>query len=179
VLEWAGFFPSEQKEAALATVAPKERVNIVYTPATGDANEAVELPMKILMVGDYTNREDDTPLEERKPINVDKDNFEEVLKAQQLELTASVDDKLSDEGTGDQLSVRLRFNSMKDFTPEGIVEQVPELKKLLELRNALSALKGPLGNFPKFKKRIQKILGDDASREALIKELGLEKQDDE
>ncbi len=64
------------------SVAPKERVNIVYKPATGDAQEEVELPLKMLMMGDYTNRPDPRPLEDRKPINVDKDNFSKVMAEQ-------------------------------------------------------------------------------------------------
>src|SRR5690349_17375844 len=61
-----------------ASVAPKERVNIIYKPA-GDAQEDVELPLRILMLGDFTGRADETPVEERKPINIDKDNFNDVL----------------------------------------------------------------------------------------------------
>ena len=66
------------------SVAPKERVNIVYRPATGDAQAEVELPLKLLVLGDYTLRNDDTPIEDLKPINVDKDNFNDVLKGQNL-----------------------------------------------------------------------------------------------
>ena len=79
------------------TVAPKERVNIVYKTDIGGAQEEVELPLKMLMLGDYTGREDDTPLEDRKPINIDKDNFNDVLKQQNIELSISVPDKLSGE----------------------------------------------------------------------------------
>ena len=61
------------------SVAPQERVNITYKPATGNAQEEVELPLKMLFLGDYTGRHDPRPLEERKPINVDKDNFQQVL----------------------------------------------------------------------------------------------------
>ena len=61
-----------------SSVAPKERVNIVYKPATGDAKEEKELPLKLLMLGDYTLREEETLLEDRKPISVDKDNFDDV-----------------------------------------------------------------------------------------------------
>jgi type VI secretion system protein ImpB len=154
------------------SVAPKERVNIVYKSATGDAQEEVELPLKILMVGDYTAKPDDTPMEERKPINVDKDNFNEVMAGQNLSAAISVDDKLSGEKDA-SLSVNLQFKKLEDFTPEGIVNQVPELKKLLDLRKALTALKGPLGNIPAFRKKIQATLGDDAGRAALMKELGL------
>jgi type VI secretion system protein ImpB len=154
------------------SVAPKERVNIVYKPATGNAQEEVELPLKILMMGDYTGRPDSSPLEERKPINVDKDNFNDVMAKQGLTLNASVKDKLS-EAPGGEMSVTLRFNSLADFGPEGLVNQVPELRKLLELRSALSALKGPLGNIPAFRKKIQGLLGDADARQKLMGELGL------
>ena len=153
------------------SVAPKERVNIVYKPATGDAQAEVELPLKILMMGDYTMRSDSTPLEERKPINVDKDNFNEVLAKQGLELNMNVSDKLSD--GGGEMAVKLKFNSLADFGPEGVVNQVPELRKLLELRTALNALKGPLGNIPAFRKKIQGLLGDAEGRQKLMSELGL------
>ena len=66
--------------ASAGSVAPKERINITYKPATGDAQAEVELPLKLLVVGDYTQRADDRPVEERAPINVDKDNFQDVLK---------------------------------------------------------------------------------------------------
>jgi type VI secretion system protein ImpB len=154
------------------SVAPKERVNITYKPATGDAQEEIELPLKMLVMGDFTGRKDDRTIEERKPINVDKDNFQQVLAEQKLKLDINVKDKLSgDEGA--EMSVGLKFNTLKDFTPEGIADQVPELRKLMELRNALTALKGPLGNIPAFRKKIQALLGDESSRDRLMKELGL------
>jgi len=154
------------------SVAPKERVNIVYKPATGNAQEEVELPLKILMMGDYTGRTDDRPVEERKPINIDKDNFNEVMASHKLELTMSVPDKLSGE-KGAEMNVKLKFNNLNDFGPEGIVNQVPELRTLLELRSALNALKGPLGNVPAFRKKIQALLGDETARQKLMSELGL------
>ena len=155
------------------SVAPKERVNIVYKPAT-DGAEEVELPLKILALGDYTGKEDDRPLEERKPINIDKDNFTEVMEKHNLGVDINVPDKLSDT-EGGELSVSLKFKNLKDFTPEGVAEQVPELKKLLELRAALTALKGPLGNRPAFKKQMQKLLDDEGSKSKLMAELGLNK----
>lgn len=155
------------------SVAPKERVNIVYKPATGNAQEEVELPLKILMVGDYTQRPDDRPLEERKTINVDKDNFTEVLGKQQLEVSLNVPDKLSGPDSKEEIAVKLRFKKLSDMTPEGVVNQVPELRRLLELRSALNALKGPLGNLQGFRKKIQGLLGDNEGRDKLMKELGL------
>jgi len=154
------------------SVAPKERVNIVYKPATGDAQQEVELPLKMLVMGDYKLKDDPTPLEERRPINVDKDNFNEVMAKQELGLSVNVADKLS-EAPGAEMAVSLRFSNLNDFSPEGLVNQVPELRKLLELRSALSALKGPLGNIPAFRRKIQGLLGDAEARQKIMGELGL------
>ena len=154
------------------SVAPKERVNITYKAQVGNAQEESELPLKILMVGDYTGRPDDTPLEERKPINVDKENFNDVMAKQNLSADVQVADKLSGEKDA-SLNLKLQFRSLGDFTPEGLVNQVPELKTILELRQALTALKGPLGNIPAFRKKIQALLGDDKARAQLMQELGL------
>lgn len=154
------------------SVAPKERVNIVYKSETGGAQSEVELPLKILMVGDYTGRKDDRPVEERAPINIDKSNFSEVMSKQNLALDINVADKLSNE-KGAEMPVALKFSTLADFTPEGIVNQVPQLKQLLELRAALNALKGPLGNVPAFRKKIQGLLGDTEGRQKLMAELGL------
>lgn len=153
------------------SVAPKERINIVYKPATGDAKEEIELPLKLLVVGDFSQRADDTPLENRSMINVDKDNFNDVLRGQALNLKFNVDNKLSAEGG--ELPVDLKMQTLRDFEPESIARQVPELNKLLELREALTALKGPLGNVPAFRKRLQSIVSDDNARAALLKELGV------
>jgi type VI secretion system protein ImpB len=154
-----------------ASVAPRERVNITYKPATGDAKEEVELPFKMVVLGDFTMRADDRPLEERKPIRVDKDNFNEVLKKQDLSLDINVEDRLS--GNEDsELGITLKFAALKDFAPESVAEQVPELNKLLELRKALQALKGPLGNLPAFRKKLQEILKTEADVDRVLKELG-------
>jgi type VI secretion system protein ImpB len=163
--------------AKTGSVAPKERVNITYKPATGDGKEEVELPHKVLVIGDYTGRSDDTPLEERKAINVDKGNFQAVLAEQKVSVEMAVPDRLSGDKSA-ELAVDLKFKSLHDFEPEGIVEQVPELRKLLELRAALTALKGPLSSRRGFRKKIEALLGDEAARDKLIKELGLDGPED-
>ncbi|HEU18328.1 MAG TPA: type VI secretion system contractile sheath small subunit [Deltaproteobacteria bacterium] len=155
------------------SVAPKERVNIVYKPATGDAKQEVELPLKVLVVGDFTLRDDDTPVENRKAINVDKANLDDVLGAQNVRLQTTVNDTLSDE-PGAQMTMDLDFKSMKDFDPDAIVKKIPELKKLIDLRDALKALKGPLGNVPDFRKKIQELVKDEGTKSRLLKELGIE-----
>jgi len=130
-----------------SSVAPKERVNIVYRPATGEAKEEVELPLKLLVMGDFALRPDDRTVENREPVNVDKDNFNEVLKAQNISLEVNVPNKLSGK-PGEEMKVKLQVSSLKDFQRESVVEQVPELKRLIELRSALMALGGPLTNIP-------------------------------
>jgi type VI secretion system protein ImpB len=154
-----------------ASVAPKERVNIVYRPATGDAKEEVELPLKLLIMGDFSGAPDDRPLENREPINIDKDNFNAVLKAQDIRLNLTVPNKLSGK-PDEEMGVKLQVDSIKDFEPESIVRQVPELNRLLELREALRSLKGPLSNVPEFRKKIQELVKDESARKQLLKEMG-------
>jgi type VI secretion system protein ImpB len=155
------------------SVAPKERINVTFKPATGSAQEEIELPLKLLAIGDYTLRKDDRKLEERKPISIDKMTFDDVLAKQALSLTLSVPNRLQEAKDGEELGVELKVNTMKDFNPASLVDQVPELRKLMELRDALVALKGPLGNAPAFRKAIEGVLADDESRGRVLGELGL------
>lgn len=150
------------------TVAPKERVNITYKAQTGDATEERELPLKILAIGDYTGRPDERQLEDRDPINIDKDNFNAVMAEQKLGVEVSVPDRLS--GDGD-LGVSLKFDALKDFTPAELAKQIPELQDLLAMREALVAVRGPLGGFPKFRRAVEAILKDPENVERLMAEL--------
>lgn len=154
------------------SVAPKERINIKYVPATGDAQAEVELPLKTLVVGDFKGHTEEEPVEERSTVSVDKNNFSSVMRESDLILSTTVKNKLDDDMTGD-LAVELSFNSLHDFSPDAVSKQVPELNKLIELREALVALKGPLGNIPAFRDRLQDLLSSDESREKLLKELNL------
>ncbi|EOX3334276.1 type VI secretion system contractile sheath small subunit [Vibrio cholerae] len=154
------------------SVAPKERINIKYIPATGDAQAEVELPLKTLVVGDFKGHAEQTPLEERATVTVDKNNFEAVMRESELKITATVKNKLTDDETA-ELPVELNFKSLADFAPDAVASQVPELKKLIELREALVALKGPLGNIPAFRERLQSLLNSEESREKLLAELNL------
>lgn len=155
------------------SVAPKERINITFKPAVGGVQEEVELPLKLLVLGDFTRREDLRKLEDRKPIGIDKNTLDDVLAKQALSLSLSVPNRLQDEADVDELAIQLRINAMKDFNPANLVEQVPELRKLMVLREALMALKGPLGNTPSFRKAIEQALADDDSRARVLAELGL------
>ena len=153
------------------SVAPQERVNITYTPATGDRNAQVELPLKMLFVGDYTGRTDERPLEERKPVNINKDNFQEVLAKHNLAPQFTVADRRTGAKEGAELSIKLRISKLSDFTPDEVAKQIPELARLLEARAALAALKAPLANTPAFAKKLAALIGDDATRKLLAAEV--------
>ena len=153
------------------SVAPKERVNIVYKSHIGDQAEDVELPLKLLVVGDFTGKESEETVEDREPINVDKDNFNEVMGGMGLSLDMNVNDTLDEEN--EQIPVSLKFRSMADLAPDSVAQQVPELDAMLEMRKALLALKGPLGNVPAFRKAIQNILNDEETRNQIMQELGI------
>jgi type VI secretion system protein ImpB len=156
--------------ASQGSVAPKERVNIVYRPATEGAQEEVELPLKLLVLGDFTLRDDDTALDELSPVNIDKDNFNDVLAAQAPRLQLQVPDLLQGR-RGQTLQLDLCFRQLADFAPDSLVRQAPQLQALLQLREALKALKGPLSNIPAFRRRLQDIIADPQLRERLIAEL--------
>src|SRR5437773_965496 len=153
------------------SVAPEERINIVYKTHKGNVMEEKELPLKLLVTGDYNGTPDETPLSQRKPVSVDKDTFNEVLKKQNVNLSFQVPDKLSDNPKG-ELNVSLSFASMDDFGPERLAMQVPELRAHLEMRNALAALKGPMASFPEFRKKLESLIKDENARKQILMELG-------
>jgi type VI secretion system protein ImpB len=160
-----------------ASIAPKERINITFKPATGEANDEIELPMKVMVLGDFLQRHDQRNLIERKTVSINKNNFEEVLSKQELALKFVVPDRLRDNAAECDIPVNLNFKSMRDFEPAGIAEQIPEMLKLLKLREALVSLKGPMGNIPSFRKAIEEVLTDSRQREQLISELGMDGAD--
>ncbi|MBI6853005.1 type VI secretion system contractile sheath small subunit [Pseudomonas cichorii] len=159
--------------AKKGSVAPKERINVTFKPAIGDAKEEIELPLKLLVLGDFTQRADERKLEDRKAISIDKNNFDAVLEKQELTLALNIPNRLQETEGNEELGINIRVRSLKDFNPVSLVEQVPELKSLMELRNALMALKGPLGNVPAFRKAIESVLADTESRNRVLDELGL------
>lgn len=160
------------------SVAPKERINIKYVPATGDQQEEVELPLKMVIMGDFKGHPEDTPIEERQTVSVDKNTFSSVMAESDLSLSTSVPNLMVEE-EGVDLPVNLSFRSLSDFAPDSIANQVPELKQLIELREALVALKGPLGNIPAFRTRMQDLLSSQESRDKLLAELQLVGSGDE
>ncbi len=147
---------------------PPSRVNIRYVKDTGGSQEELELPLKLLVLGDFTMREDETTLEDRKRISVDKNNFGSVLKDQQLGLDLIVPNTLSGEG---DMPVKLKMESLDDFTPTGIANQVPELRTMLEVRGLLTDLKAKVISNREFRKQLETILNDKEKMASVIAEL--------
>ena len=160
-----------------SSIAPKERINVTFKPATGGAQEEIELPMKVMVIGDFLQRHDPVNLIDRKPVSINKNNFEEVLAKQELSLQIAVPNRLRENASDTDIPVSLKFKSMKDFEPAGVAGQVPEMSKLLRLREALVSLKGPMGNIPAFRKAIEEVLADSRQREMIMKELGMNETD--
>lgn len=150
--------------------SPKERINVTYKPATGDVLEDVEIPYKMTILGEYNPNEEKVPVEDKKPIRIDKSNFNDVLKAQNLSVNFNVNNRLVEDDNS-SLNVNLKINSIKDFSPESIAENIPELKVLMQLRRSLMALKGPLGNVPAFRKAIEEAISNKDERDKLMSEI--------
>lgn len=151
-------------------VAPHLRVQLTYRPRA--SAEDVELPLRMLVLGDFTQRPDPRAVEERRPIEIDKDRFAALMREQKLDIAFSVDETLSGE-PGQRLDVRLRFRRLSDMEPEAVANQVPQLKALVELRQALTALKGPLGGEKAFRNALQRRVEDPRARHRLREEIGL------
>jgi type VI secretion system protein ImpB len=122
--------------------ARESRVNIAISDRLRGGAEP-ELPFRLLVMGDYTQKADKRAIEDRAPVDINKTNFDSVMQSFNLSLEAAVADRIS--GTG-ELPVNLKFGTLKDFRPEAIARQVPQLKSLLELRDALKALRPALGD---------------------------------
>ncbi len=120
------------------------RVQITYDVETGGAIEMKELPFVMGVLGDLTGHPEQplAALKDRKFVEINPDNFDNVLKGMQPHLKFKVENKLSDKAG--QIAVDLKFESMDDFSPAKVAEQVGPIKELLDLRTRLSNLRGSL-----------------------------------
>lgn len=148
---------------------PKARVNIKLDLHTGGAKKSIELPLKLMVMGDYSNGREQRPLSERNKIGVNRNNFDNVLAEYSPALKLAVDNVLAAEG-GDT-AVELSFRCMKDFEPEEVARQIPQLRALLAMRNLLRDLKSNLLDNVTFRHELERILKDDALSDELRAEL--------
>ena len=148
---------------------PRARVNIKLDLVTGGAQKKVELPLKLLAVGDYSNGRAEGTLSEREKININKNNFNSVLSEFSPEISLTVQNTLA--GDGAEENIQLRFVDMKDFEPEQVARQIPQLRAMLAMRNLLRDLKSNLLNNATFRKELEKILKDPALTQELRDEM--------
>ncbi|QZQ49853.1 type VI secretion system contractile sheath small subunit [Erwinia persicina] len=148
---------------------PKARVNIRLDLHTGGAQKKMELPLKLLVTGDFSNGQEQRALSEREKVNVNKNNFDSVLAEFSPVLNISVENTLA--GDGSEENVRLTFRDMKDFTPEQVARQIPQLKAMLAMRNLLRDLKANLLDNVTFRKELETILKNPALSDELRSEL--------
>ncbi|MBK4726459.1 type VI secretion system contractile sheath small subunit [Erwinia rhapontici] len=148
---------------------PKARVNIKLDVHTGNASKKMELPLKLLVTGDFSNGQEQRVLSEREKLNVNKNNFDSVLAEFSPALNISVENTLT--GDGSEENVSLTFREMKDFTPEQVARQIPQLKAMLAMRNLLRDLKANLLDNVTFRKELETILKNPALSKELRSEL--------
>jgi type VI secretion system protein ImpB len=148
---------------------PKARVNIKLDLHTGGAQKKVELPLKLMVMGDYSNGKEARPLSEREKVNINKNNFNSVLAEFSPSLNLTVENTLA--GDRSEENISLNFNEMKDFEPEQVARQIPQLRAMLAMRNLLRDLKSNLLDNVTFRKELETILKDPSLSNELRSEL--------
>ncbi|MEO8777045.1 MAG: type VI secretion system contractile sheath small subunit [Rhodanobacter sp.] len=148
------------------------RVQLTYDVEVGDAIEKKELPFVAGVIGDFSGQpaEPLAKLKERKFVNLDKDNFDDVLKGMKPRVQMQVDNKLK--GDGSKVGVELNFKSLDDFTPEAVASQVEPLRKLLEARQKLADLRNKMAGNDKFEELLNEVLQNTDQITRLTREVG-------
>ncbi len=149
---------------------PRSRVNIALELETGGAKVKKELPLKLLVMGDFSNGKSDETLSERSRVQVKKDNLEDVLKDMSPQVQFNVANKVSGE-EGAEIGVDLTFDSFKSFQPEQVAEQIPEVNKMLAMRNLLKDLKSNLLDNSSLRKELERVLASKPELEELKDQL--------
>jgi len=152
------------------------RVQITYDVEKGDAVEKKELPFVMGVLGDFSgNPAEELPrLKDRGFVNIDRDNFNDVLKGSKPRLQFAAENKLQNDGS--KMAVELQFKSLSDFEPEGVAKQIEPLRQLLELRTKLSDLKNKMYGNDKLGEVLGDILANTEKLAALAKETAPKKE---
>ncbi|MBD56264.1 type VI secretion system contractile sheath small subunit [Pseudoalteromonas sp. SSMSWG5] len=155
----------------------KPRVHITYDVETEGAIVKKELPFVVGVMGDFSghNKEVLKPLKDRRFIQIDRENFNDVLKKMSPSLKLDVDNTLTDDGT--KFSVNLNFKSIDDFEPAAVVNQVEPLRNLMETRNKLRDLMTKIDRSEELENVLEEVLSNTASLDSIAKELKLEESE--
>lgn len=151
------------------------RVQIKYEVHIGDALELKELPFVVGVMGDYSGKPSEPlpKLKDRKFVEIDRDNFNDVMKSMTPRLAYRVEDKISGKADS-KINVELRFNNLSDFSPENVVQQVEPLRKLLEARQQLEELKTKMDGNDKLTGLLEQVLGNANLQSEMGKNLNVE-----
>ena len=149
------------------------RVQITYDVEVGGAIELKELPFVVGVLGDFVgNPEEALPaIKNRKFVEIDPDNFNQVMAGMKPRLTFSVDNKLQDDGS--KMGVELKFNSIEDFEPDNVAQQVEPLRKLVEARRKLSDLRSKMDGNDKLETMLNDVISNADKQKELSDALGL------
>lgn len=169
----------ESIQKKLTRVRPP-RVQISYDVQVGDAIEKKELPFVLGVFGDFMGQPtgDVGKLKDRRFVDVNPDNFDEVLASMKPHLNFAVENKLSEDSNAGQLKVDLNFRSLEDFEPEQVARQVKPLRELLDLRAKLADLRGTLQTNEKLDEVLMEAVSNTEKLDKLRGEMGLGKEGD-
>lgn len=154
------------------TKIPRARVNITLDVETNGALKKKELPLKLLVLGNFSDGGAVNNIAERKSIAVNKYNLNQVMTDLGPQLHFKVVNKIKNNAAEDEkFKVKLNINSMQQFHPEEIIKQVPQLKKLVAMRNLLKEFRANLLDNNKLRCELEKIVVDKAATKKLQHEL--------
>lgn len=148
---------------------PRARINITLDVEIGGAKKKKELPLKILTINDFTGGKTTVPIAQRERININKTNFDDVLADLSPELVITIPNTINQNNA--ELRARLVFKKYRDFHPEQIVTQIPELNNLLAMRNLLKDLKANILDNTQFRQELEKIVKEQVRFESFREEL--------
>lgn len=150
------------------------RIQITYDVEVGGAIELKELPFVVGVLGDFVGKPEDplAPLKDRKFVEIDPDNFNQVLAGMKPRVAFNVDNKLQDDGS--KMGIDLKFTNIEDFEPDSIVQQVEPLRKLVEARQKLSDLRSKMDGNDKLESILQDIISNSDKQKELSDALNIE-----
>jgi type VI secretion system protein ImpB len=152
----------------------RPRVQVTYDVETNGAMQKVELPFVVGVMADLSGKPKEPlrPLKDRKVVTVDRDNFNDVLAKATPRVAMKVDNKLTEGNT--KLAVELNFKHLDDFEPSKVVEQVPALRELMEMRQKLVQLLSKMEGNDKLEELLANVLNNTDKAMSMAKELGIE-----
>ena len=167
----------ESVQQKIARIRPP-RVHITYDVETGGSIEMKELPFVVGVLGDFSGKPEEPlpPIKNRKMVEIDRDNFDQVLAGMKPRLAFTVDNKLQDDGS--KMGVEMKFSKMEDFEPDNIVQQVEPLRKLVEARQKLSDLLSKMDGNDKLESILNEVIADTSKQKELGDALGIQAKED-